>query len=321
MPTNPDANNGNHQKEWEMSRATLQFFDDKLHDLRKYGFSFLTALLTAGSILTPVILSDTSTTVQYTVKLAVFVVTLMLITALHLFDVNYRIFQQAVLTRVLVLERELNLELSEVISDRHTSKKINQHVMSMYILFILGVALLGGVILRSNWIYIVCLEVFAGAALGLILWEDKFKLQYKYALEKNARKKFARKNDAPEDWAISSLECNTAKPVSITLTNLTLNTKKASIDDKAFLNLPDLTGKNFKIPDPPIIFLKDALVFEIISEEGQNHHSISAKDPIKIYESYTWILKKDDFGKAGVYEIRPRQRPFPLARKIIVRDD
>jgi len=40
-------------KEWEVARNVLKEFDDRIHDLRKYGFSFLTALLAAEALLIP----------------------------------------------------------------------------------------------------------------------------------------------------------------------------------------------------------------------------------------------------------------------------
>ena len=72
----PEAN-GNYMEEWKVARELLASFDDRLDNLRKYGFSFLTALLTADSILLPgsvPALADKA--LSDPVKLAVLVVTL-----------------------------------------------------------------------------------------------------------------------------------------------------------------------------------------------------------------------------------------------------
>ena len=40
-------------KEWESCRNVLKEFDTRIHEIRKYGFTFLTALIAAESILIP----------------------------------------------------------------------------------------------------------------------------------------------------------------------------------------------------------------------------------------------------------------------------
>lgn len=87
----PDKDREIHLKEWEKARGVLQFYDDKLHDLRKYGFSFITAFLTADGILLSTKLSSGT---PAPIKFAVFGVTLILILALHLIDKNYRVFSK-----------------------------------------------------------------------------------------------------------------------------------------------------------------------------------------------------------------------------------
>ncbi len=41
-----DTCSGNALDEWKESRAILAIFDENLHDIRKYGFTFLAGLLT-----------------------------------------------------------------------------------------------------------------------------------------------------------------------------------------------------------------------------------------------------------------------------------
>jgi hypothetical protein len=46
-----DDNNNNFNDEWKACRKYIDKFDKLLIDLRKYGFSFVTGLMTAGSFL------------------------------------------------------------------------------------------------------------------------------------------------------------------------------------------------------------------------------------------------------------------------------
>jgi hypothetical protein len=287
-----DADNEKHKKEWEEARGVLKFYDERLHDLRKYGFSFLTALLAAGSILSEIVPGATppSTITPDKVKLAVFVVTLMLIVALHLFDKNYRVFQQAAFTRALVLERKLNIELSEIISDRYKSDKIARHVLYVYILFICGVALLGGFILYPNWSLIRWLAVAVIVALGFIIYQDTLRLQYRHEELK-----------LKDDWTVSPLECTGDEAIRITLNNM---------------------GNN------PIVFEEGKLIWEIKSEgvplANPCQKLAEMNMEVPAYGNYTWVQKPSEFPggglKKGVYQLQPWDWDTPLPISIIVSD-
>ena len=41
------------QEEWAEARKMLGYFDEKLHDLRKYGFTLITGLLAIQGLLLP----------------------------------------------------------------------------------------------------------------------------------------------------------------------------------------------------------------------------------------------------------------------------
>jgi len=102
-------------EEWLEARHTIGRFDDNLHDLRKYGFSFITALLTADAILTGPG-STTFPTAPGYLKLSILLVTLGLYVSLRQLDQHYRLFQQAASRRAIILERRLNVELTEEIT-------------------------------------------------------------------------------------------------------------------------------------------------------------------------------------------------------------
>ncbi len=230
--TTLDKESTNHIEEWKKARDTLQSFDDKLHDLRKHGFSFLTGLFAIGSILSEIVpgAADGSTITPEKVKLGVFIVTLMLIVALHLLDRNYRGFQQAAFTRAMVLERKLNLELSEAISARHRKGRIAPNVLAVYFLFIGGVAVLGGFVLYPNRSLILWLVGAAVLALLFIIVQNK-------TLRPGWREEAFK-----EDWTVSPLECTKNELIRITWNNLSeeIGSKFKSLDGD---------GKIFEIKD------------------------------------------------------------------------
>jgi hypothetical protein len=332
--TSLDKDRANHLEEWKQARHVLEFFDDKLHDLRKYGFGLVTALLTAEGILIP----KTGDDVPVQIKFAVFFVTLLLILAVHLIDHNYRVYQRAANMRARVLERNLNLELSDTITDRYRSSVINLRVWSLYVIFIAGVLCLGGFSLFPNWAYIGAL---IGTALVAILLTTLLRLTFKY--------------EYAEDWTISPLECGPTDKVTITLTNLGEPVKRripkwmqsklekirkkkgmAGLPGQIELKPKEVYPDGKMMPEPikfkegypvwekvpePIIIKKDALVWQMINEESGKSTLKTADSDIVIYDSHIWTLKKDDFGKSGTYRLRPRGWPLPLQRRIIVFDD
>lgn len=288
-----DADRENHMKEWEKARDTLQFFDDKLHDLRKYGFSFVTVLLTADGIL----FSTTfAVDVSATLKFAVFGVTLILILALHLIDKNYLVFQRAAATRAVVLEKELNLELSEVITDRYRIEHVEQDVLGVYLFFTLSVLFLGCISLGGYYGYSLILAMIAFI---VTIFITRLQLEYKYKYN--------------EDWTISPLVCSLDSMVKITLNNL-----DNSLEDWPANNPVEAKEHaGIKVPKP-IRFQKDGMLWEIINEESGKGETWTANRDIDVYDNQTWILKGKDVGKPGVYQLRPRGWPLPLHRRITV---
>jgi hypothetical protein len=296
-----DAGSGDeraiHINEWEKARGVLQFFDDKLHDLRKYGFSFITTLLTAqGFLLSSKLPGD----VPVPTKFVMFCVTLILILALYIIDKNYTVVQRAAKTRALVLEKKLNIELSEIITDRYRIEHINRDVLIVYGSFMLSVLFLGCFSLGDEYKYSVILVLIAALA-TILAYRLSSVYKYKYSYS--------------EDWTISPLECSVEGVVKITLNNL-----GDSVDDKCAKKLLGTKYiKGIKIPKP-ILFKKNDLLWEIISEESGEVIKRTANRDLDIYDSQTWLLKGKEFGKAGVYQLHPRGWPLPLHRKIVISD-
>ena len=133
--------------EWNTARGILSDTDNHLQDLRKYSFTFITALLTTESFLIPTNLLNSSNAIILPpeIKLVVIGVTIVLLIALYLMDRNYQVLQEAAATRALVLERIINLELTEVITQRFNQYHVKRYVTAIYDLFISGVVALAWV--------------------------------------------------------------------------------------------------------------------------------------------------------------------------------
>lgn len=97
-------------REWEVARGVLTDFDEHLHDLRKVGFTFITALLAAESLILPSRLldaniEDITKSLPSETKFAVLLVTILLILALQFIDRNYQVVQGAAAKRAMILEK------------------------------------------------------------------------------------------------------------------------------------------------------------------------------------------------------------------------
>ncbi len=200
------GDNNENLEEWKEARSVIARFDENLHDLRKYGFSFITGLLSAESLLLPSNLFGRAdkTVFPDNVKIGVLLVTLILIVSLQLMDRNYLVFQQAASTRARILERTLNLELTEVIALRYESKHIARFVGGIYLAMILAILALGVPILYPNYPYIL---IFIGIAIVPSFVANRVILKVRYPF-------------GELDWTIDRVECEAGDKVGITLTNM-----------------------------------------------------------------------------------------------------
>jgi hypothetical protein len=82
--------------EWQEARYTVGRFDGYLADVRKYGFTLVTALLTASALITP-----PNTEVD---RPAAAIVILLLLLALFMIDMYYYVMLQAAVGRATELE-------------------------------------------------------------------------------------------------------------------------------------------------------------------------------------------------------------------------
>jgi hypothetical protein len=315
--TSEDADN-HFLKEWETSRDVLKTFDDRLHDLRKYGFSFITALLTGSTILFTTYIvepsNDSGELFPESIKAIILGVTLLLIFGLYTLDRNYRVFQKAASTRANVLERVLNIELSQVITERYRTKRIHNFVTALYLLFILGVCLLGLAVLSGT--LLILLLIAAGVTSGFVLYlsPDDSLMKYEHGRV---------------DWILDKTECKQGDDVRVIMTNL---------NDKPF-------------PSPNHSISQGEVMWKLVKQ--QNNANLVEKNDKKIvrfgemettlsketgyligpYQNYTWILstkKEAQYIAAGVYclyrrvfdkktgAILPENKMVPLSRKLCV---
>jgi len=196
----------NIEKELEQARDSLKAFDDRLHDIRKYGFSFITALLAAQSILIPAVDSGSagSSSISDFVKLGVLSVTLLLLVALRVLEYMYMSFNEATATRARVIERRLNMELTEVITARFRWAKLGLWAICLYIFFALGVLGVGFFVLPLD--YEIVLVFFTAMVIAAILELREVQLDFTA--------------HGTEDWTIDKLQCKVGESVGLTLTNL-----------------------------------------------------------------------------------------------------
>lgn len=272
-------------KEWEATRNLLKEFDDRIHDLRKYGFSFLTALLAAESLLIPGALSIAAgkpSIPDYT-KLAVMLVTLLLIVALRMIERNYQLFIKCAAQRSRVIERSLNLELSEIICDRHRARKMAKYENYIYVSFTLGVLGLGFTILFPNYLAVGILLLFTFVA-WYAIWQIK---SFKIDRSPKSSHKWA-------DWTINPLECKRGDMVRITLNNL---------------------DKDNPYPLGP------GVVWEIKTQDNRLIHKEEIKEEISINseDNYIWLWDTNKV-ESGIFKVYPYKWGQPLRRKIIVKE-
>ena len=210
-----DDDSSHFLKEWEATRDVLKTFDGHLHDLRKYGFSFITALLAGSAILFTTwvrqpIYDDYGAVIvegelfPEHIKAAILGVTLLLILGIFIIDVYYRNFQRSANIRSRVLEKVLNIELSDTITQRYRSGGYQYVVSGVYFIFIIGVCFLGRAVLSNSliWLY---LGALVSGLIVLFLSPGFWFVHYDYGWM---------------DWILDRLECEFGDEVRIILTNI-----------------------------------------------------------------------------------------------------
>lgn len=123
-------------------------------ELRKFGFSALTALFAISSFLLPsdelAVILGNEAAFQESIKFAILTVLLILAFALQILDRNPQVLQQAASTRAKVINRALDLELTEIISKRFRVNWVSRLVAGVYLLYSIAVIVLSYFLLTSH---------------------------------------------------------------------------------------------------------------------------------------------------------------------------
>ncbi len=146
--------------EWQAARDALTSSDNNLHDLRKWGFSFVTGLLTVDAVLAHV---------SIWWKVAALMGTYVLITALVVVDRNYHALQDALAQRAGLIERRSGLDLTQVVTYYYTKRKVWLFYSVVYGLFDLAVLLIGLLVLANVTAEIVLGATYAFATLAIVI--------------------------------------------------------------------------------------------------------------------------------------------------------
>jgi len=137
--------------EWKESRDLISKLDDILSDLRKYGFTFITALLAADSILGQ---ASSSATLEISpqVKLATFASTLILVAGLYATDGFYRVVQKGAVERAKEIEDHFKrtISLTHKISQYYGMMHLWLYVEALYVFFALATEVLGLIVLYPS---------------------------------------------------------------------------------------------------------------------------------------------------------------------------
>lgn len=128
--------NEHHFDEWKECRSSIARFDKVIVDLRKYGFTLITGLLTADAILF-VKIPDLSPVD----KAAVSFVTMILVSALFFVDRYQGILLRSAVKRTEDIESELNLKLTTKISTITRRSNTDEWGTALYIFFIVASAI------------------------------------------------------------------------------------------------------------------------------------------------------------------------------------
>ena len=157
-------------KEWTECRATIGRLDAILVDLRKVGFSFITALLTASSFLS--LVDPKSAAAPTPMRAAAFVAIMVLIAALFAIDSYYQILLSGAVERALDLEVKTHppLRLSKYLSINIQHTWATVVTLILYLVLLLTAGFLG--LLGVNIVSISSGVSGAPTSYGLGPWND-----------------------------------------------------------------------------------------------------------------------------------------------------
>jgi len=145
MSGNASAKVATHEEltnEWKKARKVIENLDSSLTGLSKYGFSFITAIIAADSIIGQAT-GQAVIVVKPSAKLAIVLTTVVLIVALYTMDRFYRAIQIGASLRAIEIEKKIGLGLTTQIADVFQKEKAGRFVELLYYGFVLAAVILG----------------------------------------------------------------------------------------------------------------------------------------------------------------------------------
>lgn len=137
--------------EWKTARDLISSLDGTLSDLRKFGFSFITAILAADSVLGQTTKSA-AIVLSPQVKLAVFISTLFLIAGLYATDMYYKSVQKAAAERAKEIENHFKKGgLTTIIGKYYEAMHLWLYSELLYVFFAIACGILGAVVLYPEY--------------------------------------------------------------------------------------------------------------------------------------------------------------------------
>ncbi len=129
-------------EEWKEARGIIDKIDDRLNDLRKYGLTFVSGLLTAQALIDSS-QPGSSTYVSPGVKLAVIFASLVLICALYVIEIINRQIQHATASRAKEIERNHHMGLTRAISKAFSIYHVTRSLDFLYAMMVGAAGILG----------------------------------------------------------------------------------------------------------------------------------------------------------------------------------
>ncbi len=272
-------------REWAEARSTIDAADIRISNIRKYGFSIVTGLLTVQGLF-EVPTGPSTQFIPASIKLAIIGATFFLLGVLVILDRIASADRKGAVVRARVLERQLGLELTEDISEfRNDFNHIYKWIGGIYLGFVGATGLLGYAILTpglspltpATWIDLI-------ATIGTLLAVAWVTPKAAYWTV---------------DWSLSRYWCTTGDTVELWMTNFTALPLEAGPD--SLLWKLESTTK----PDGPTRSGK-------LRVYGREHVRVEPK------ESWVWVIEtgsdsKDDGAlplHPGAYRLRVFQRTF-----------
>jgi len=284
---------GNAFQEWTSARSLIMWYEDKIHDLRKYGFSLVAALLSTTAITAMLKMDQSASAI-------LIILTCVLLIAVYLFDRNYRFYQKAAAGRVKILEPILNIKLSEVLADWYYTQQMFNIVPALYVIFIWITCSLGFFVASEYWPAIAIIGVITTLIIGILflvvdqnLGEKAGKSYKKIILDKKIQPDNKSGESYTGDWSVDRITCECGGSIRFTLTN----TGGSVRNDNEGKKISSSNSISFH-KDDAVLYLSDNLTAPIY---------IKAESEVQIPRNfnYSWFWTPEKVHENKLFTIYP----------------